>query len=201
MMAAILCSAAAGSAAVVGAPSPLSPDQATALATAASATPDGSSTSLVDGNTVLAASTLPDAETSIEAGVPAAAAVGLTQLNEAGIASTSKPVCWANAAWHQWGTWPYQQRIIDTTYWCAIYNSHITYRTSTTTGSGTLCSVSWRAHALIAGGVGPGFRYFTNRASAGFSCPTIIPWVTIHTTHHEDTKRNDIGGTTFVGSG
>ena len=107
----------------------------------------------------------------------------------------------ANAAWHEWGTWPYQQRITDTTYWCAIYNKHITYRTSTTTASGLLCGVQWRAGALIAGGVGRGFTYFTNRASAGFSCQTIIPWITLHTTHHLDVKRTDTGVTTQVGTG
>jgi hypothetical protein len=198
---AIVCSAVPAGAMVVGSPQPLPPDQATALATATADVPAGSSsTQSVDGATALNASTLPDAETSIEAGVSPQAAVGLTQLNEASI-STTRPVCWANAAWHQWGTWPYQQRIIDTTYWCAVYGSHITYRTSTTTASGTLCGVSWRSRALIAGGVGPGFTYFTNRASAGFSCPTVFPWITIHTTHHEDTKRTDTGATSFVGSG
>lgn len=44
--------------------------------------------------------------------------------------------------------------------------------------------VGWRAGSLIGGGVGPGFTYFTNRASAGFSCQTIVPWITLHTTHH-----------------
>jgi hypothetical protein len=103
--------------------------------------------------------------------------------------------------WHQWGTWPYQQRITDTTYWCAVYGSHITYRSSTTTASGTLCAVNWRARQLIGGGVGPGFTYFTMRSSAGFACPTVIPWITLHTTHHEDVKRTDKGATTLVGSG
>ena len=115
--------------------------------------------------------------------------------------SATRPVCWANYIWHQWGTWPYQQRVTDTTYWCAVYNSHITYRTSMTTASGTLCGVDWRAGLLIGGGVGPGFTYFTRRASAGFSCQTVIPWITIHTTHHEDVKRNDRGVTTLVGTG
>jgi hypothetical protein len=103
--------------------------------------------------------------------------------------------------WHQWGTWPYQQRITDTTYWCAVYGSHITYRSSTTTASGTLCAVNWRARQLIGGGVGPGFTYFTIRSSAAFACPTLIPWITLHTTHHEDVKRTDKGATTLVGSG
>jgi hypothetical protein len=103
--------------------------------------------------------------------------------------------------WHQWGTWPYQQRITDTTYWCAVYNNHITYRTSSTTASGTLCGVEWRTAQLIDGGIGRGFTFFTNRASAGFSCQTVVPWIVIHKTHHQDVKRNDRGGTTVVGTG
>ena len=70
-----------------------------------------------------------------------------------------------------------------------------------TTASGLLCGVSWRAGVLIAGGVGKGFTSFTKRSSAGFSCQTDIPWIAIHTTHHEDVKRNDRGVTTLVGSG
>jgi len=182
-------------------PSPLPPDEATALATAPADVAGGSSTQSVDGSTVLAAATQPGAETSMESDISAQAAVGLAPLIEGNVFSLARPVCWANYIWHQWGTWPYQQRITDTTYWCAIYNNHITYRTSTTTASGMLCGVDWRAGALIDGGVGRGFTYFTRRASAGFSCETVVPWITIHTTHHEDVKRNDRGGTTLVGTG
>jgi hypothetical protein len=180
-------------------PAPLPPDQAQALATA----PDtgGSTTTAVDGLTALNASAQPDSDTSIEAGVSPQAAVGLAPLTESALISSAKPSCWANAAWHQWGTWPYQQRITDTTYWCAVYGSHITYRSSTTTTNGTLCATNWRAHQLISGGVGRGFTYFTNRSSAGFACPTIIPWITLHTTHHQDVKRNDRGVASFVGTG
>jgi hypothetical protein len=180
-------------------PSPLPPDQAQALATA----PDtsGSTTSVVDGQTALNASALPGAQTAVETGVSAQAAVGLAPLTEGNIISASRPVCWANAAWHQWGTWPYQQRIINTAYWCAVYGSHITYRSASTTTSGTLCETNWRQTQLISGGVGRGFTYFTLRSSAGFSCQTIVPWITIHTDHHEDVKRNDRGVTSFVGSG
>jgi hypothetical protein len=39
------------------------------------------------------------------------------------------------------------------------------------------------------------------RSSAGFACPTVIPWITLHTTHHEDVKRTARGATTLVGSG
>ncbi len=186
-----------------GTATPLSPDQAQALATAPADVPDGSSTSAVDGNTVLDASASPDAQTSIEAGISPEAAVGLVPLIEPGTpaSAATRASCWANAMWHQWGTWPYQQRVTDTTYWCAILNKHTTYRTSTTTASGTLCGVNWRAMALIDGGIGRGFTYFTNRASAGFSCQTIVPWITLHTTHHVDVKRTDTGLTVQVGKG
>ncbi len=188
-------------------PSPFAPDDVQALVTATAAVPSGSSTTAVDGQTALNASTLPGAATSVEAGVSTQAAVGLAPLNESNdgpsIASVpaTRASCWASQAWHQWGTWPYQQRITDTTYWCAIFDKHITYRTSTTTASGLLCGVSWRASALIGGGIGPGFTYFTNRASANFTCQTTVPWIAIHTTHHLDTKRTDRGVTTEVGSG
>ena len=186
--------------ALTEAPPPLPPDQAQTLATTGTET-SGSTTDAVDGATALNASALPESDTAIEGGISAQAAVGLAPLSEGNVISATRPVCWANAMWHQWGTWPYQQRITDTTYWCAVYGSHITYRSSTTTASGTLCAVNWRARQLIGGGVGPGFTYFTMRSSAGFACPTVIPWITLHTTHHEDVKRTAKGATTLVGSG
>jgi hypothetical protein len=180
---------------------PLSPDQAQTLASSAAAIPTGSSTSSVDGQTALDAASQPGADTQIESDLTSQQAVGLAPISDgSALSATLRPVCWMNAAWTQWGTWPYQQRITDTTYWCAIYGSHITYRTATTTASGTLCGVEWRTNQLIGGGVGKAFTYFTNRASAGFSCQTAIPWITIHTSHHEDVKRTDRGVTTFVGS-
>ena len=198
-VAALLGSAAPALATTIVPPA-LAPDEAQTLATTGTQT-SGSMTEAVDGLTALNASALDGADTSIEAGLSPQAAVGLAPLIESNVISASRPSCWANAMWHQWGTWPYQQRITDTTYWCAVYGSHITYRSSSTTASGTLCGVSWREKQLIAGGVGQGFTYFTNRASAGFSCPTTIPWFTIHTTHHEDIRRNDTGRTTLVGTG
>jgi hypothetical protein len=203
MLLAAVLTAILGSAALTSAatPAPLPQDQAQALIIAPADVPEGSSTTSVDGATALGASTQPGADTSIESGISAQAAVGIVPLNEGNAISATRPICWANAAWHQRGTWPYQQRITDTTYWCAVFGSHITYRSSTTTASGTLCGVDWRAHALIGGGVGPGFTFFTVRASAGFSCETDIPWITIHTSHHFDIKRTDRGVTTSVGSG
>jgi len=180
---------------------PLSLDEATALATAPAAAPSGSSTAEVDGGTALAASSLPGADTWIESDLSPGAAVGLAPDGGAVAAKITRPTCWANAAWHQWGTWPYQQRLTDTTYWCAIYGDHITYRTSSTTATGTLCGTGWTSSQIIAGGVGPGYTYFTVRSSAGWACSTVIPWVTLHTSHHQDVKRGDKGGASFVGSG
>jgi hypothetical protein len=184
-----------------GTPTPLPPDQATALANAPADVPTGSSTQSVDGGTALIAASLPGADTSIESGVTPQAAVGLSPLSEGNVLSATKPVCWASMAWHRWGTWPYEQKITDTTYWCAVFGSHITFRTSTTTASGTLCGVSWRTSALVGGGVGPTFTHIITRASAGFSCPTVVPWIVIHTSHHEDVNRTDRGVTTFGASG
>ena len=183
-------------------PPPLQPAQAQTLMSAPADIPSGSSTSSASGQTALNASSQPGANTSIEPGISPQAAVGLVPLNDGSVISaTIRPVCWANAAWYQWGTWPYQQRITDTTYWCAVFGNHITFRTSNTTASGTLCGIEWRAMGLIGGGVGKGFTSFTNRASAGFSCQTAIPWITLHTSHHEDVKRTDRGVTTWVGTG
>lgn len=183
-------------------PPPLQPSDAQTLMSTPADIPSGSATSSASGQTVLDASSQPGANTSIEAGISPQEAVGLAPLTDGSVISaTIRPVCWANAAWYQWGTWPYQQRITDTTYWCAVYGNHITFRTSTTTASGTLCGVEWRSMGLIGGGVGKYFTYFTNRASAGFSCQTAIPWITLHTSHHEDVKRTDRGVTTWVGAG
>jgi hypothetical protein len=39
------------------------------------------------------------------------------------------------------------------------------------------------------------------RSSAGWSCATVVPWVTLHPSHYEDVSRNDWGSTAEVGSG
>jgi hypothetical protein len=189
----------------------LSPDDASALI-AGPAVSGTTATTAVDSSTALAAASLPDAVTSVEPDLTLDEAVGLdptsastaalrfggTSINSLALTAI-KPMCWANAFWGRWGTWPYEQRITDTTYWCAIYGSKVTYRTSSVTGGGTLCGINWRASQLIGGGVG--FPSFTMRSSAGFSCPTVIPWIVLHPTHHLDVRRDSRGGTVLVGSG
>src|SRR5262245_39323163 len=92
-VAALLGSAAPGLASVNATPSPLPPDQAQALAAAPADVPDGSSTTSIDGRTALNASTQPGADTSIEGGISAEAAVGLAALNEGNAISATRPVC------------------------------------------------------------------------------------------------------------
>lgn len=181
---------------------PLSPDEAEALATAPAAEPSGETMTAVSAGVALAASSLPEAQTSIEPGLTAADAVGSTgqaspSPKSASLASATW--CWADRAWWQWGTWPYEQRITNTTYWCAVYGQRITYRSTTVTTSGTLCGTNWRASQLIGGGIG--FHGMTIRASAGFACPTVIPWIVLHPTHYLDVFFGDRGRAVIIGHG
>jgi hypothetical protein len=186
-------------------PKPLAPDAAAALVAATPVVSSGSTVRGVSATEALGAASAPGASVWSAPGLSLRQAVGAVAAQTAAAASAVVAAaatftgCWANAAWRQWGTWPYEQKITDTTYWCAVIGGRITYRASTPTASGTLCGVSWRANALVGGGAG--FTWFTIRTSAGFSCPTVIPWVVIHPSHWMDVTRNSGGGTSFGGSG
>jgi hypothetical protein len=200
-------------AAAAGGAQPTSPDRAQALVSAPAASASGSSTRVVSAQEAFAAASLPGAVVSVAPGLSVTQAVGLgpavststsTSTSAGGVlrpigVTTAATACSANSAWHEWGTWPYQQRITDTTYWCAIYGDHITYTSSTANGSGTLCGTSWTSNQIISGGIG--YSWFVNRSSAGFACPTTIPWVTLHPSHYEDVARNAWGSTSEAGSG
>ncbi len=207
LVAAILVAAGSAAATTSDPPVVLAPDDAQ-IAIDGPESGGLTATTVVDGATALAAASAPGADTEAEPDLSPDEAVGLAPLpggsgapaGGGSLATTgNRSICWANAAWHQWGTWPYEQRITDTTYWCAVLGVKITYRTSSVTIGGTLCGYNWRASQLIGGGVG--FPFFTMRSSAGFSCPTVIPWITLHPSHHVDVRRDDRGGATFVGSG
>jgi hypothetical protein len=195
-------------AAAAGGPQPVSPEQAQALLSAPALVLSGSSTRAVSPREALSAASLPGAVVSVAPGLSAAQAVGLgptltTTATTAGVlrpiqATPAATACSANSQWSEWGTWPYQQRITDTTYWCAVYGDHITYTSSSTNGSGTLCGTSWTSAQTIGGGIG--YSWFVNRASAGFTCQTAIPWVSLHPSHYEDTSRNAWGSTSLVGT-
>jgi len=184
-----------------GAPSPLDPTTAQQLADATAAFPSGSTSWSVTPEQVLAAAATPGATTWVDPTMSPQEAVGeTTDESTDSLDSLSAPKwCWATAFWHQWGTWPYQQRVTDTTFWCAIYGVRITYRTSSPVGTGTLCATNWTASQLISGGAG--YPWFTLRSSAGFACPTVIPWIVLHENRHVDVVRTDTGGTKEAGSG
>ena len=204
---ALVPAAAAGSA-----PQPAAPAQAQALIGAAAPAATGSTTRRVSAQEALSAASLPGATVGVSPGLSPAQAVGLLPaVSTPSVSSTAatpivRPIgatiaaiaCSANAQWTEWGIWPYQQRITDTTYWCAVYGDHITYTSSNTSGTGTLCGTGWTSSQIISGGVG--YSWFVNRAGAGFNCPTAIPWISLHPSHYEDTSRNAWGNTQLVGT-
>lgn len=179
-------------------PTSLSPADATALA-AAPGSGGLSAPTAANPADVLAAASAPGADTQIEPDLTAKEAVGLAPGGASLGTTTSQARCWADQAWYQWGTWPYQQRITDTTYWCAKYGVKITLRTSDVAGGGTICGMSWRSSQVIGGGVD--FPFFTERSTAGYSCPTVIPWIVLHPSHHLDVLRDSRGGAQIVGHG
>jgi hypothetical protein len=195
-------------AAATGGPQPVAPAQAQELISAPAAISSGSVTRRVSAQEALSAASLPGAVVSVAPGLSAAQSVGLSPAVSVstGTSSMVRPIgtttaaigCAANAQWSEWGTWPYEQKITDTTYWCAVFGDHITYTSSTTNGSGTFCGVNWTSSQMISGGIG--YSWFVTRASAGFNCPTAIPWVSLHPSHYEDTSRNAWGNTALVGS-
>jgi hypothetical protein len=179
---------------------PLPPAEATTLA--ATGVSSGSVTRSVSADEALAAATRPGATVSVAPGLSLREAVGLGSAGatpSATVAAEAAIGCAANAAWWQWGTWPYEQRITDTTYWCAVYGDHITYRSSSVDGNGTLCSTNWTGSALVSGGIG--YSWFVMRSSAGFACPTVIPWITLHPSHYLDVSRNAWGNSAIVATG
>jgi len=197
------------STASAGGPRPLPQAQAQALIAAPAAVASGSTTRPVGAREALAAASLPGATVSVAPGLSPAQAVGLVpaappSIGPASVVGTAAATlssvgCSANSAWHEWGTWPYQQRITDTTYWCAVVGDHITFTSSSVSATGTLCGSAWTGSQLISGGIG--YSWFVMRSGAGWSCPTVIPWVTLHPSHHLDVSRNAWGSTAEVGSG
>ena len=183
-------------------PTPLPEAQAEALVAAPAAVPGGSETWSVSPQEALSAASLPGATASIAPGLSLRQAVGVAPGTGSGIAqpTTATAVgCSANRAYRTWGTWPYQQQLSDTTYWCAVYGDHITYYSSTVNATGSLCDTGWTSSQVISGGIG--YSWFVVRSSAGWSCPTVVPWLNLHPSHYMDYSRNAWGSTEYVGSG
>jgi hypothetical protein len=108
-------------------------------------------------------------------------------VTEVGVPDLENPdmpnVCWQhNGLWFEWGTWPYQQRVNESRYWCAnCYGCAQTYRTSHVTlggGGGSLCDRSGAYGFRTSGG--NGYTWTIVRSGGHFACPTPIPWVVLH---------------------
>jgi hypothetical protein len=148
----------------------------------------------VSAQEAFAAAATPGAVVGVAAGLSLGQATGT-----ASPTAEQTTACSANTAWRTWGTWPYEQKLSDTTYWCAVYGSRITYYTSTVNATGTICGSSWTSSQLISGGIG--YSWFVLRSSGGWSCPTAVPWLSLHPSHYIDISRNAWGSTAEVGSG
>ncbi len=183
---------------------PLPPGQAQALAAAPGVTTGGFQTRPVSPQEALAASALPGAVGGVAPGLSPQQAVGLAAapvgaaLTRPAAAASAATACSANSPWRTWGTWPYEQKLTETTYWCAVPGDHITYWTTSVTATGTLCGTSWTSSQLTSGGIG--YSWFVLRSSAGWGCPTVVPWVTLHPSHYIDYARNVWGTTEYLGS-
>lgn len=133
--------------------------------------------------------TVSGAATTVEKALAAGKTVG------ANVESSPEPksVCWwTGGLWHEWGTWPYQQRVTEERYWCATgYGGAQTYRVSHVRGGTTLCDWSNAYGYRIDGG--NGYTWTTVRSGAHFDCPTSIPYITIHTDRWQDWACNTWG--------
>jgi hypothetical protein len=199
-LALVLCGTAAAKQGDPNKVAPSPPDQANALAFGAAGAPNGGSTvQQVSPAEALAAASVPGTDVEVPPGLSLDQAVGLAP-TDAGAAgadgaaatlATAATYCWSNTMWGQWGIWPYQQRVNDNTYWCAVYGQYITYRSTHVTWSTTLCDGGDAWSFKINGGVG--YSWVQEQSGAHFSCPTAIPWITIHTSRWIDVSRNAWG--------
>ena len=164
---------------------PLDPAEAQALASAPGGSL-GTTVTAASKQDALAAGQLPGATTVVASGFQSAAA--------AVAASTG---CASYRSGWRWGTWPYDQLVYEHTYYCAVTGQYITYRSTTVTVGGTLCSAESRDNWITSGGIG--YFWMVVHAEARFSCPTAIPYVSLHPTDWLETSYNAWGNAAQVG--
>ena len=85
---------------------------------------------------------------------------------------TTGSTCWFATIWGQWGTYPYQQRVTDNTYWCARAGT-LTYRDTYPTLGSSLCTHGSGYDFRIGGGVGTPSVLL--QVGGSFSCG--LPWI------------------------
>jgi hypothetical protein len=77
-----------------------------------------------------------------------------------------------------WGTWPYQQSVYQSTYWCAR-GGLLTYRSTSMESESSICARTDSDQQKVGGGVG--YDYVVVHGWVSFSCTTIIPWAPTNT--------------------
>jgi hypothetical protein len=171
--------------------------QAQAAMTAGSVS-TGVATQQVSPAVVAAAAAQPGAVTlgvipAPDGTVPATPSAALAPLDATAVS------CWAvNSGW-TWGLAPYNQHLNDLTYWCAHYNAAITTVTTTPSASSLLCDSSASGGQVIGGGVG--YRYVDEQVNGNWACPTVLPYITLHSSHYLQTSHNSIGSSQQIGEG
>jgi hypothetical protein len=160
------------------------PEQAEALASAPGHSL-GVSVTPVSKQDALAAMTQAGAETTL--------APGYATPQQAVAAASG---CASYVSGWGWGTWPYDQQVYDHTYYCAVTGDHITSVSTTVTTGATLCGTASTSHFWYSGGVG--YSWVTVQAQATFSCPTAIPYLSLHPTDWLRTAYNDWGNAAQV---
>lgn len=164
---------------------PLDPTDAQALASAAGGSL-GTTVTPASKQEALGAAQLPGASTTVAPGFQSATA--------AVDASTG---CASYRSGWRWGTWPYDQLVYEHTYYCAVTGQYITYRSTVVTAGGTLCSAESRDNWITSGGIG--YFWMVVHAEVRFSCPTAIPYVSLHPTDWLETSYNAWGNAAQVG--
>jgi hypothetical protein len=76
--------------------------------------------------------------------------------------------CWFWTLWVEWGVFPYQNRISNDTYWCSMYGSYVSYRSSHVRLGKSVCTAGGANNQHIGGGIGQ--WYMQTRSSGTFSC-------------------------------
>lgn len=146
-------------------------------------------------------------EVASEDGVTLATVEGLTPgtagARSSMFLSASSTICWKAmdnstlATW--WGIIPYQQNVWEHRHWCANQpGGRLTYVSSSPhLGSHWLCDTSDPYDEPYSGGIGYG--WVTRETGGNFSCPTIIPWISIHKSRWQRWMSNSWGNTKWVG--
>lgn len=113
---------------------------------------------------------------------------------------TPAQICWSvDGMDSEWGTWPYQQRVSESRYWCATnIGGYQNYRVSHVFLHSAACDTSG-AYGYLVGG-GNGYTWSTVRSGGHFHCQTPTPWLAFNSDAWQEWACNTWGNCAFVRS-